>query len=244
MTYSYSLLDIITLDAGSWADWFSGVASGLAVIVALSAYPIAKRQRRAEQHERDQEIGRAVGWKLLRVLNHTADINRHIQSGLSSQTQHAPPGFKFPLVRPLGLPERAVLELNQSEIDFLLKAKSAELLMEIDMCVGRYQSIAYSMGEYKLRHEALFELMPPPVANGGTIFSHRLSKEEAARVRPYSIMLDALLDGIIELTRENLARAVAAIKLYNKDMERHFGKPLMDFETDEELAPELVGARQ
>lgn len=238
MNHDYSLLSWISLDAGSWADWFSGVMSAVAVTVALSAYPIANRQRNMEQRQREKEIGRAIGWKLLRVLNHTMDIDRHITAGLRLDMKYAPAEFKFPRVRPLGVPERAIPELNQTEIDFLLKAQSAELLMEIDMCVDRYASIIYSMNQYKIRHEALFELMPSPVSNDGTRFSHMLSKEELSKVRPYAIMLDALLDGIIELTSENIKRSIASITQYNGDMKRYFGKSLLTFEVDQSIAPE------
>jgi hypothetical protein len=110
-------------------------------------------------------------------------------------------------VRPLGVPDRPVSELNQTEIDFLLKAKAADLLMEIDMCMGRYLSIVYAMNQYKIRHEALFELMPPPVANQGLRFTHELTADQKTKVLPYAIMLDSLLDGVMALSTENLARA-------------------------------------
>lgn len=236
MNHEYTLLSYISLDAGSWADWFSGTMSALAVITALVAYPIAKRQNKAALKQRDKELGRAVGWKLLKVLNSTADIDRHIKSSLVKREPRYPPEMKFPLVQPLGVPERRLEELNQSEVDLLLKAQAADLLAEIDMCIGRYASITYAMNEYKNRHQALFELMPSPVARDGVTFTHSLTKEENEKVSPYAAMLESLLDSIIALLSENMKKANNARILYDKEMKRYFGKPLLEFEIDPTVA--------
>lgn len=231
------MLGLISLEPGSWADWFSGSMSALAVAVALAAYPITKRQKRQEDRQRDAEIGRGIGWKILNLLNQNADIDRHIRSSLASRQPTYPPNMKFPLVRPLGLPERRPQELYQSEIDLLLKSQSAELLMELELCFGRYSSAVFAMNEYRNRHEALYELMPQPVANKGMTFTHRLTPEEVARVKPYTLMLESLLDSMISLLDENTAKLEECLKRYNADMTRHFGKPLMAFEVDPSQAP-------
>lgn len=237
MATEYSLLGLVSMEPGSWADWFSGSMSALAVAVALAAYPITKRQKRKEDRQRDAEIGRGIGWKVLTLLNQNADIDRHIKSSLASRQPMYPPNMKFPLVRPLGLPERKPQELNQSETDLLLKSQSAELLMELELCFGRYSSIVFSMNEYRSRHEALYELMPQPVANHGMTFTHQLTQAEAARVKPYTLMLESLLESMIALLDENTVKLQECLRRYNEDMTRHFGKPLMTFEADPSLAP-------
>lgn len=232
MYQPYSLLGFISLDAGSWADWFSGTMSALAVITALAAYPLARRSRNLADKRYDKALGRAIGWKLLKVLNNTADVDRHIRTSLAKREPQNPHGMKFALVRPLGMPERPLQELNQSETDLLLRAQAGDLLAEIDMCIGRYASITYALNEYKNRHQALFELMPPPVTRTGMTFTHKLTKEDNERVEPYAAMLESLLDGIIALVSENMTRARDTVTLYDKDMKRYFGKALVGFEID------------
>ncbi len=234
--HDYTLLGQLSLDAGSWADWFAGTMSALAVVVALAAYPIARRQNQIIDKHREKETGRAIGWKLLKTLNSTMDIERHIRSSLANGEPSYSQGMKFPLVQPLGVPERPLQELNQNETDLLLKAQAAELLAEIDMCIGRYASITYAMNEYKNRHQALFELMPPPVAGQGTKFTHLLTKDEAEKVGPYTAMLEALLDGIIALVDDNVKKAKDALILYERETERYFGKALIKFEMDESVS--------
>lgn len=232
MGQEYALLGLVSLEPGSWADWFSGSMSALAVAVALAAYPIANRQKRKADRQRDVEIGRGIGWKVLTLVNQNADIVRHIKGSLAIREPMYPPNMKFPLVRPLGVPDRKPQELNQSETDLLLKSQSAKLLMELELCFGRYSSIIFAMNEYKARHEALYELMPQPVANQGMTFTHRLTPEEAARVKPYTLMLESLLDSMISLLTENTEKLQGCLNQYNLDMARYFGKPLMSFEVD------------
>ncbi len=236
MRHDYTLLSQISLDAGSWADWFAGTMSALAVAVALAAYPIARRQNQMNEKRREKEVGRAIGWKLLKALNSTMDIERHIKASLSQRQPLYPSGMKFPLVQPLGVPERSLPELNQNETDLLLRAQAADLLAEIDMCIGRYASITYAMNEYKNRHQALFELMPPPVATEGTQFTHMLNKDEADKVRPYATMLESLLDSMIVLVDENVKKAKNALTLYESETTRYFGKALITFSTDDSLS--------
>ncbi len=230
MGAEYTILGLLSLEPGSWADWFSGSMSALAVAVALAAYPISNHQRRVADRQRDKEIGAGIGWKALQLLNQSSDIQRHIQSGLESRQLMYPPNMKFPLVRPLGLPDRRPPELNQTEIDLLLKTKSADLLMELDLCLRRYSSIVYALNEYKARHESLYELMPTPIGHEGMTFTHKLTPEESSRITPYALMLESLLDSIIALVDENLSKINSALARYTVDMERHFGAPLLKFE--------------
>lgn len=230
VSHDYSLLNYISLDAGSWADWFSGTMSALAVTIALLAYPITNFQRKSNERQRDRELNLAIGWKLLKVLNHTGDIDRHFKTSLARINPPHQPSLKFPLVQPMGVPQRLIQGLNQNEIDFLLKAQAANLLAEIDMCISRYSSIEYAMSEYKSRHEALFELMPPPVAREGMKFTHQLTKAENDKVKPYAEMLESLLNSIMALVDENMNRTKETIVMYDNETKRYFGKSLMTIE--------------
>ena len=162
------------IDVGSLADWFSGTMSAIAVITALVAYPIAHRQRRNELLERDKE-------------------------SLASDDADSSKSFSFQSIRPLAIPEHTLPELNQAEIEFLLKNRGAELLMVGSECIRRQASIEHTMRQYTIRHEAFFELMPPPVESDGTLFKHALTRDQHNKVLPYALMLDSLLDGMIEL---------------------------------------------
>lgn len=229
MNHDYSFLGITSLDSGSWADWFSGTMTAIAVVIALAGPWIAQRQREADQRKAELEIGRLIGWRIWKLLNATRDIQIHIRESLKDPKATMPPGMKFPLVRALGVPGDGPRDIPQSEINLLLNGKAADLLAEIETTTGRYRSILWALNEYKIRQEAFFELMPDPVAVNGTVFTHALTAEQIATVMPHANMLEALLDNIIELVDENVDRIEAALPMYYEEMKKMFGSPLITF---------------
>ena len=92
------------------------------------------------------------------------------------------------------------------------------------------------MNEYRTRHEALYELMPPPVDNDGMRFTHKLTQEEATKIKPYTLMLESLLDNMIILLADNTANLQACLTQYSNSMERYFGKALLTFDVNPHLA--------
>lgn len=74
---TYSLLGLISLEAGNWADWFAGVSSFAAVATALGSYWISEKLRKSERNEIERDSARQIGVKITRVLNATQDFYRH-----------------------------------------------------------------------------------------------------------------------------------------------------------------------
>ena len=108
--------------------------------------------------------------------------------------------------------------------------------MNLEMCFGRYSSIIFAMNEYRGRHEALYELLPTPIANDDMTFTHSLTTEDTHRIKPYMLMLESLLESMITLLNENTDRLRECLSQYDTDMKRYFGKALMDFEIDPSVA--------
>jgi hypothetical protein len=239
MEPTYSLLGLVELQAGTWADWFAGSMSFAAVAAALGGFWIAGRQRRADEADRDHRAGVAIGWKAFNTFNHTANVAQYFKKCLESPAAADESSLernvsrRFFRVRPLGLGNTAVADVTPDEVSLLLRAKGAEFLMELSLCIQRWESIRYAMSEYKVRHEALFELMPPPVAIAdGARFTHRLDADQLSRVLPYAKMLDALLDGVIELVDENTSKSQLLLEQFPVLMKAHFGRWEMGFEGD------------
>lgn len=109
--------------------------------------------------------------------------------------------------------------------------------MDLELCFGRYASVVFAMNEYKSRHEALYELIPRPISNKDMTFTHQLSPAETDRIKPYTLMLESLLDSMIALLAENMDILSQCLKQYEADMTRYFGKSLMTFEADPSLVP-------
>jgi hypothetical protein len=223
MEHDYTALGM-SLDAGSWADWFAGSMSFAAVAAALFGYWVVHWQRLSDAKELEKRTAETVGWKALQVFNDTATVAKHLKQSLEDDGNVSFLKHRFARVRPLGIPNRPTEYLTQAEISFLIKVKGADILMNLQDALARYDSIRFAMSEYRIRHEALFERMPTPTATNATIMTHHLTKEQHDKVEPYAIMLDALLDSVIELVGDGVEKSAHLLTQYQDVMKVYFGK--------------------
>lgn len=223
MDHDYTALGL-SLDAGSWADWFAGTMSFAAVAAALYGYWVVHGQRVADAKDLEKRTAETVGWKALQVFNDTATVAKHLKESLADVGNASFLSHKFARVRPLGIPNRPTEYLTQAEISFLIKVRGADILMDLQDALARYDSIRFSMQEYRTRHEALYELMPTPSSTSGTLMTHHLTQEQHDKVTPYANMLDSLLDGLIELVADGVEKSAHILESYQEKMRFHFGK--------------------
>ena len=212
------------MEPGTYADWFAGSMSAAAVVVALSGYWFSEWQRRKDRRDIERQAGRQIGIKLLRVLNGTDDLHRH----LWAKYEGLPLGGEgsteiWRTVHPLvGLQDDPTLSLTAEESGLLIQANATDFLMEMMLATARYSSMIGSMGEYKIRYEALYELSPPPIEMDGAIGRHTLTREQYLRVQPYSIALESLVQALRQMSAENLVICHRLVDDYNSIMKRHF----------------------
>lgn len=100
----YSLIGLVTLEAGSWADWFSGSMSLAAVGAAFFGYWTVHRQRVQDDRDRDKHAAESVGWKVIKVFNDTATIAKHFKQSLEKDADLTFRKTRFSRVQPLGVP--------------------------------------------------------------------------------------------------------------------------------------------
>lgn len=230
--HEYRLLGFV-LDAGSWADWFAGTMSFAAVATALGGYWFAERAKEKDARERILNASESIGWKLILTLNRNEILHKHIAEGLA-EAATVSDEWKYIRVRPLGVLQQQIPALTSEEISAMMRAKAIDQVLHISECMQRLESVENSMLEYKARHEALFELLPPPTESEGMVFSHFLSAEEVARAKPYMRMLDSLIVDIHNLTSINQSKLKGLLQSYQAAMESYFGKWTMKFGLPEE----------
>jgi hypothetical protein len=211
------------MESGSAADWFSGVASALAVIVALAGYWLADWQRRKDLKERERGAAQMIGVKLLQAFNRTAVIHKHLWPVDVPKLQGDDGTHLWRHIQPLaGLQDDPSAALSEPEINLLIAMNAHQFLSGITMVIARYQSLTASMREYGVRYGAMMELTPAPDEMRGKVAVVRMDREQYMKLIPYTLALEGLLQSLRELSAENLEHAKTLCRQYNPMMKAHF----------------------
>lgn len=225
MQNPYTLFGKLTLDAGTWADWFSGIMSFAAVLVALGGYCWSHKLQNADRAERQRQAAKQIAVKLCRVMNCTDDIRRHVHAEYKGpKLEGVDAGQTWRKIHPLiGLTDEPGLQLDGSEQALLIDAKAHEFMMDLMLVISRYQSIIGSMKEYSVRYDALQSIMPAPQEWDGARARHQLSQEQLMRILPYSSALESIIVAIINMVDENIGKCRELVVQYHPIMVSHFG---------------------
>jgi hypothetical protein len=212
------------MEIGSVADWFSGVASAVAVVVALGGYWFSERQRGRDRRDRELEAGNMIGVKLSNALNRTDDIRRHICAPYNGPLLlgHGADQL-WRKTRPLlGLTEDTSVNLTDAETNLLIRAGQHQFMMDLMLVISRYQSINNSMREYQIRYDAILALLPAPREVNEQVGVHMLEHVAWMKLQPYSNSLEALIQGLKSMAQENVDKAKGLAPLYSPIMKAHF----------------------
>ncbi|KQZ05875.1 hypothetical protein ASD21_17970 [Caulobacter sp. Root1455] len=209
---------------GSWADWFSGTMSFIAVAVALLGYSIASFQRKADQRERDETAARLLVMKVFQLVNRTDDIYRPLVEALARPPMDGLWGDqKWRRVRGVtGVRDDTGLALDGSQEDMLIRLGEYSLLMSLMLEISRYRTLTQHMRDYVVRRDALLELHPAPVEVDGVHAVLHLDRAEVMRVLPYANALEALIKEILEQAEDNRTNTRALGPACNDFVKKHF----------------------
>lgn len=224
------------METGSIADWFSGTATALAVIVALGGYGFSEWQRRRDKRDAQRQAGHQIGIKLLKVLNGTNDIRRHLWAEYSGPALGGEGATElWRTINPLiGIESDPTISLDASEISLLINADAADFLLELMLATSRYQSLVESMKEYKIRYQAIYELSPAPVEMEGHVGRHLLTTEQYMRMRPYSVALEMLIQNLRGMSKDNFEVTSRLAGEFNPIMKRYFKEKFLALGVGEE----------
>lgn len=228
----YTFLGLITLPPGTWADWFAGSMSALAVAVALAGYGFSVWQQRRHDRENERQAIQQIGLKLFTVFNRTDNIRHHVWATYTGPALQGPDADQvWRTVSPLiGLRDNLSLDLTASEVALLMKMKASGFLQDLMLATDRLHSIVSAMSEYQLKYEAMYAMMPPAEAMDGTVAQHSLSTQQYNKLRPYSVALEQMITSVRNLSQENSNACKNLINQFNPLVVGYFGKKVIELE--------------
>jgi hypothetical protein len=228
----YTFLNLVTLEAGTWADWFSGTMSALAVAVALGGYGYSIWQQRQQQREAERQTIQQIAMKLLTIHSRNDDIKNHVWQAYTGPALQGPDANQiWRTVHPLiGLRDSYRTELNPSEISLLMKMKASDFMLEMVLANERLHSSVFAMKDYQARYEAIYAMMPPAQGMTGPLAQHIVTQEEFKKLQPYSFALEQLIQSIRKMTNNNAETGGQLITQFNELVVGYFGKPIVELE--------------
>jgi hypothetical protein len=214
----------LCLESGAWADWFSGIMSAAAVIVALAGYFISDRYRRADTRFKDIATAQLIGLKIWRVLNSSHDINRHVWN--DNERPHIG-GHEADLlwrrIHPMvGVEIDEASRLSAEEMGLLVQMRKADFLMDLTLVIARHESMVLSMKEYRNQYEDLHKMFPAPVAMNGRVGIHMLTEQEFLSIQPYSNTVESLIFAIRDMAKENVERCDVLARAFHPMMKAKY----------------------
>lgn len=214
----------------------------------IPAWLIARRQsnetlRRDNEERRRQELALSfsVHVKLFTIINSTIHDWKHVHAALAERMLPAKAHMEpWQIVRPLaGHPAEEQITFSSQELALFLAMGENEFMHEILLLAQRHAATVQAMQEYMRRRDQMMQQRAPiPDEFVGDLGLATITEEEWRKLRPYSVMLNSLVDQLSEQLTENLelCRKVAnsigpLVQAYFKDPKRGG----LSFPTEEEL---------
>jgi hypothetical protein len=221
----YTFLDWITLEAGTWADWFSGTMSALAVSVALAGYWFASSQNRRAEKQTRQNAAYQIGFKLSALASETRGVTGDLNPQKMSEGELAlqnPMETCGTLAPKVGFNDTMARDLNETEQNLLMLLKEENFLMDFSEIFARNNSIRAGLLEYKVRHEAIAAMLPTPVQVAGEVISLDLTQEQLLKIQPNLIAAASLVNSVRFLAKINVEMLTNLTDKFHPMMTKHF----------------------
>lgn len=221
----YRLLDLISLDPGSWGEWFSGTMSALAVMVALGGFLFSEWRLHRDAKRLEERHARKLGTKLAVAADQLIKINEHFVGSRAGAGLAEDAPLSWEIVYPLiGIPEVADLQLDEFENDLLIRAGAFDFMQKAIAIFSTVKTVRFVLTEYAVRRQAVFDRLPPPTRKNGELWTHTLSEQDLAPILP----LANVLNNLIESADGQCTRALASLRdvsgSYNEIMKAYFKK--------------------
>lgn len=216
-------------DSEGWAEWFSGAASFLAVVVALVGYWLADCQRRFDLKRSDIALAHAVQIKLKSCISYTENLREDVTSyAIEGGKSSVHTSQMWQMVKPPpSLLDDAWLNLSNAELDFLMRIKEYDFLEQLQLAIRKYHTAVSILREYKAQRDDLLSKLPHPYESDGVSVSISLNKEEKIYFDAKGAALSALITNAKFLLDENASNAEELIFLLSEALTRQF--PEQDF---------------
>lgn len=229
----------------------SAIVGGLigALAGGIPAWALAKRQSnetlrrdREQRVENQKALAFSVVVKLLHIINSTISLSNHVKSHLALRKDPARAHMEpwQVLVPMIGhTDDEGAIRFTADEMDVFAAMNEHDFMQDMMLLAMRHSSSLSAFKEYcKLRNEFL-AVGPKPQDFVGQIGGARLTPEEALKLKPYTIPMNNIVDGLEAGLDEDVRLARTITKRFGPVTAKHFKVTKfadLSFPSEDELA--------
>jgi hypothetical protein len=214
------------IEVGSIADWFAGIATLLATGVALFSYRWIDRQRMKDERQRRQDSAYQIGYKLATLMTDAITAHKALIPNGTTLEELKKIDNPFELVSQqqpaVGFGSIMARDLTDTEQNLLMSLREENFLMDMSETFARNETIREGIGDYKLKHEAITAMLPPPIETSGQMASLELTQQQQNALWPYFMPAATLLTSMRDLSELNLVMLRRMGQGFHAMMHKHY----------------------
>ena len=220
-------------------DWWEfAPALGGAIIGALAggipAWWLARRNSNemlvrdaAARKEQEKAAAFRVFVKLLTLTNSVHGLRNHIRASLAlreapERRLMEPWMVVIPMV---GFADEGAIHFEPDEFAIFYAAGERQFLHDLMLMDRRHASTFSAFQDYCERREAFVAVAPTPDKYEGTVGGADVTREQAMRLRMYTIPLNNILEALGPSLEEDWKAAKSVAERFGPIVKRYFGDP-------------------
>lgn len=150
------LLELYCMPQGSWADWFSGIASTCAVIVALFGYIYLYFKDKKEKQKVEERIANEIGVRIAKLSVDVLRNHKHLFEEFNDKEKCK--RKKWGEITPrIGYKHPDIKELTSAEEMLLISMGQAKYLTEISRCMDCNNGLNIAIDEFSTIKNNFYE---------------------------------------------------------------------------------------
>ena len=233
------------------SDIASAIVGGLigALAGGIPAWALAKRQSnetlrrdREQRVENQKALAFSVVVKLLHIINSTISLSNHVKSHLALRNDPArnhmePWQVLVPMIGHTD--DEGTLRFTADEMGVFAAMNEYDFMQDIMLLAMRHSSSLSAFKEYCKMRSEFRAIGPKPQDFNGQIGGAWLTPEEAIKLKPYTIPMNNIVDGLDAGLDEDVRLARTIAERFGPVTARHFEMTKfanLSFPSDDELA--------
>jgi hypothetical protein len=189
------------------------VGGGISYCGQLKILRDTRNQRREDRLQRQQALGHALLFKLIRIHSNFSVIHRHMEGCFETATERGLSGEPWQFVMPLATVADPV-HFSPDEMAMLLGLKSNDVFNTIASLDTVHNHLVEATRLMSIERRALAQMLPADLSDGA-ILSGVIDRNTYMALKPKMIEVNSLIEHIRQAARRDTEESSTAMQRLN-----------------------------